>query len=39
MDPETETYLREKQVKQDYLKKEIIDKRYDSVAFAQYLLN
>ena len=35
---ETEVYMREKLAKQDYLKLEIIDKNYNTVDFAQYLL-
>jgi hypothetical protein len=35
---ETEAYVREKLAKQDYLKLEIIDKNYNTVDFAQYLL-
>lgn len=37
MDSEVEQYLRETQEKQDYLKKEIVDKGYDTIQFATYL--
>jgi len=38
MDPEVELYMKEKQEKQDYLKDQIVDKGYNTVEFAQYLL-
>ena len=38
MDPETESYMRDRQAKQDYLKEQIADKYYNTVEFAEYLL-
>ena len=36
--PEDVTYFKNREAKQDYLKTEIIDKGYDTVDFAQFLL-
>jgi hypothetical protein len=38
MDSEEVTYMRERQAKQDYLKEQIADKFYNTVDFAEYLL-
>jgi hypothetical protein len=35
---EDATYFKNREAKQDYLKKEIIDKGYDTADFAQFLL-
>ena len=35
---EDATYFKNREAKQDYLKTEIIDKGYDTVDFAQFLL-
>jgi hypothetical protein len=36
---EDATYFKNREAKQDYLKKEIIDKGYDTADFAQFLLD
>ena len=36
---EDATYYKNREAKQDYLKKEIIDKGYDTAVFAQFLLD
>jgi hypothetical protein len=36
---EDATYYKNREAKQDYLKKEIIDKGYDTAEFAQFLLD
>jgi hypothetical protein len=36
---EDATYFKNREAKQDYLKTEIIDKGYDTVEFAQFLLD
>jgi hypothetical protein len=36
---EDATYFKNREAKQDYLKKEIIDKGYDTAEFAQFLLD
>ena len=35
---DSESYARDRQIKQDYLKTEIVDKGYNTTDFAQYLV-